>query len=297
MTKNTRTGGTGGSDIFTGVRAAGGGGPVVPVRLTPDSMFCFSCHPGVACWNACCHGADVTLTPHCILRLCRRLDMRPGEFLKRHTVPALWDAAGLPVAKLKMGGADGDGACGFLAPEGCTVYDDRPATCRYYPLGLARTKAKGAEGKEEFHFLVKETFCLGHDEDKLQTVEAFRAEQGVAEYDRVNAGWMDIIMKMASWKTLGGPQGKDLSPRVKQMFFMVSTDVDAFRSFVFETRFLDTYEIDEEAVEAIRGDDEALLKLGFDWMKNVMFNEPTIAMKERVLRHSIARSREEMGGI
>jgi len=28
------------------------------------------------------------------------------------------------------------------------------------------------------------------------------------------------------------------------MFFMVSTDVDAFRQFVFETKFLDTYAID-----------------------------------------------------
>jgi Fe-S-cluster containining protein len=270
---------------------------VVPVRLKADDRFCFSCHPGVACWNVCCHGADVTLTPHDIVRLCAKLDLRPTAFLERHTVPTLWDTAGLPVAKLKMGGDDGSGPCPFLADEGCTVYAERPATCRYYPLGLARIKPKGAEREDEFHFLVKEPFCRGHDEDKVQPVEAFRREQQVADNERVDRGWMEILMKMASWKTVGGPHGKDLTPQTKQMFFMVSTDVDGLRSFVFGTKFLDTYEVAPETVELIRNDDQALLRLGFDWMKNVIFNEPTITLKDAVLRDAVAKAREEMGGM
>ena len=61
----------------------------------------------------------------------------------------------------------------------------------------------------------------------------------MAEYDRANRGWMDILMKMASWKSLGDAHGKDVTPRVEQMFFMVSTDVAGVWSFVFETSFLD----------------------------------------------------------
>jgi hypothetical protein len=79
------------------------------------------------------------------------------------------------------------------------------------------------------------------------------------------------------------------------MFFMVSTDVEAFRRFVFETRFLDTYAIDPELVEILETDDIALLQLGFDWLKNVLFNEQTITMKEDVLQAAIARGRAEMG--
>jgi hypothetical protein len=38
-----------------------------------------------------------------------------------------------------------------------------------------------------------------------------------------------------------------------------------------------------------------LLALGFDWMKNVMFNEPTLTMKPDVLQAAIARSRDDLG--
>lgn len=284
-------------DVFSAVRGPDRNAPILPVKLKLEDRFAFSCHQGVACWNRCCHGADVTLTPCDILRLCRHLELRPRAFLEQYTVPALWEVAGLPVAKLKMSGAGGEGACAFLAEDGCTVYADRPATCRYYPLGLARMKPKGARTKENFHFLVKEAFCEGHQEDKVQSVDEFRGDQEVRAYDRVNLGWMDILMKMASWKSLGGPQGKDLAPQVKQMFFMVSTDVDGFREFVFETKFLDTYEVDPTAVASIRVDDEALLALGFDWMKNVMFNEPTISLKERVMQEAIADARGDMDGL
>ncbi len=282
-------------EIFDGVRAPDGSSPVEPVRLKGQDRFNFSCHRGVSCWNACCHGADVTLSPYDILRLCRNLGLRPREFLERYTVPAVWERADLPVAKLKMGGDDGTGPCAFVTEDGCTVYEDRPATCRYYPLGLATVKMKGHQTVEDFHFLVKEAHCRGHDEDHRQSIDQFRAEQGVEAYDRVNRGWMDILMKMTSWRTVGGPFGRDLAPPTRKMFYMVSTDVDALRRFVFETRFLDIYEIDPDVVDRLKTDDEALLALGFDWLKNVLFNERTITMKEAVLHDAVAKAREDMG--
>jgi len=282
--------------MFAGVRAQAAG-PVTPVRLAPDDRFAFRCHRGVACWNACCHGADVTLTPHDILRLSRRLGIRPAELLERHTVPAVHEPSDMPVAKLKMAGEDGKGACGFMVAEGCSVYSDRPLTCRYYPLGLVSHKLKDSPAKEDFHFLVKEAHCQGHAETATQSVAEFRSEQAVAEYEEVNRGWVDILMKLASWKTLGGPMGKTPSIQARQMFFMVSTDVDRFRRFVFETRFLATYDIDRAAMAQIKVDDEALLRLGFDWLKNVLFNEPTVALKRDVLQGAVARARAGAGGV
>ncbi len=269
--------------------------PVEPVRLTASDDFSFSCHKGVSCWNKCCHGADITLTPNCILRLSKRFNMRPSEFLPEFTVPAMWEKADLPVVKLRMSGDDGKGACPFVSEGGCSVYDDRPVTCRYYPLGLASVKMKGAESVEDFNFLVKEDHCQGHAENKSQTVRDFRAEQGLEEYDEVNRGWMDILMKMASWAVIGGPWGQKMTPQTQKMFFMVSTDVDQLRRFIFETKFLETYEIDPEALDAVEKDDHAAIKLGFDWMKNVLFNEPTINFKERILMDAIAKARDDMG--
>jgi len=146
-------------EIIKAVRGAADT-PVLPVRLGPQDRFCFSCHKDVPCWNACCHGADVMLTPYDILRMSKHLGIRPSEFLLEYAVPDIWDKGNLPVAKLKMGGKDGQGACSFMADEGCTIYEDRPATCRYYPLGLATVKMKGQDEKEDFHFLVKETLQL-----------------------------------------------------------------------------------------------------------------------------------------
>jgi Fe-S-cluster containining protein len=269
--------------------------PVQPVRLTAEDTFEFRCHKDVGCWNKCCHGADITLTPQCILRLSKHLDVSPAEFLLGYTVPAMHEKADLPVAKLKMGGDDGRGPCPFSTPEGCSVYDHRPATCRYYPLGMVSMKMKDMAGKEDFFFLVKEDHCQGHCDKKSQNVGGYRAEQQVEDYERVNRGWIDLLMKMASWKVMGGPGGKAPAAQTKKMFFMATTDVNAFRRFVLESRFLQSYEIAPEAVDLIKTNDEALLQLAYDWLKNILFNEPTIALKEQVLQGAIAKAREELG--
>ena len=124
-------------DIFEGVRGQDGN-PVLPVQLKQGDMFAFSCHKGISCWNKCCYGADVIVTPMDMLRLSRHFGIRPVEFLDRYCYQAQWEKAGLPVAKLRMTGEDGSGPCQFVDDEkGCTVYENRPVTCRYYPLGLA----------------------------------------------------------------------------------------------------------------------------------------------------------------
>ena len=282
-------------DIFDGVRGLDGN-PILPVQLKQGDMFAFSCHKGVSCWNECCHGADIMVTPGDMLRLSRHFGIRPIEFLDRYCYQAQWEKAGLPVAKLRMAGDDGSGPCAFVdADKGCTVYENRPVTCRYYPLGLAAIKMKGQDDKENFNFLVKESHCRGHDESKLQSVAQYRKEQGTDEYDQVNSGWMDILMKAASWASTGGPYGKEIAGKTQGMFYMVSTDIDAFRRFVFETRFLEIYEIEKETTEVLKTNDAVLLTLGFDWLKNVIFGEPTISMKEAVLKEAIAQRREEFG--
>jgi hypothetical protein len=155
---------------------------------------------------------------------------------------------------------------------------------------------KDAPNKEDFHFLVREDHCCGHDESKKQSVAEFRAEQGVEPYEQINRGWVDILMKLASWRTIGGPMGQEPSQKTKQMFFMVSTDIEKFRRFVFESRFLQVYDIDAEALEIARKNDEMLLRLGFDWLKNVLFNEPTLGMHDEVLQAAIAKARSDMTG-
>lgn len=272
--------------------------PVQPVRLTKDNSFCFSCHKGVSCWNECCHNTDITLTPHDILRLAKHFETRPSTFLRMFTVPAIHEGSNMPIVKLKMMDKDGERKpCVFLDEvNGCTVYKDRPVSCRYYPLGLAAVKMKGHEEPEDFYFLVKEPHCKGHEEKKELSVGAFRDEQGVADYDEKNRPWIHILMKLASWKVMGGPWGKEPDDRTKKMFFMATTDVDQFRLFVFNSTFLDKYAIEPEMREELAMNDEALLKLAFDWLRHVLFNEPTISLRPNVLQQAIANARGGAGG-
>jgi hypothetical protein len=64
---------------------------------------------------------------------------------------------------------------------------------------------------------------------------------------------------------------------------------------VFETRFLETYQIEDKAAEVMKTNDAVLLTLGFDWLKNVIFGEPTIAIREAVMQQAIAARRDEFG--
>lgn len=276
----------------------GSDGPVVPVRLTEKNSFCFSCHSGVSCWNECCHDTDITLTPYDLIRLGRHLDLRPGEVARMFGTQGVHEASGMPVLKLKrVDKGEAKRPCVFLdGDKGCFVYQDRPAACRYYPLGLASVKMKGHDQPEDFYFLVKEPHCRGHEETHEQTVAEFREGQGVEPYDQANRGWIHILMKLASWKTLGGPFGKEPDERTKKMFYMATTDLDAFRRFVFDTSFLDKYSIDPEMRPKIATDDEVLLGLALDWLCSILFNEPTLALREDVLHDAIAKARSELGG-
>ncbi len=283
--------------IVTALRD-GAEGPVVPVRLTASHSFCFDCHKGVSCWNECCHDTDITLTPYDLIRIGRALSMTSGEAARMFGTEAVHEASGMPVLKLKrVDNGEPKRPCVFLDPvEGCTIYADRPAACRYYPLGLASVKMKGHDAPEDFYFLVKEPHCKGHEEPREQTVAEFRAGQSVEPYDERNRGWIHILMKLASWKALGGPWGKEPDERTKTMFLMATTDLDAFRKFVFDTSFLQRYAIDPETHPQLATDDETLLQLALDWLRAILFNEPTLPLRENVLHEAIAKARAGLGG-
>ncbi len=249
---------------------------VVPVKLTGKSRFKFRCHKGVRCFTACCSNINIVLPPFDLLRLRKRLGMTSEEFITTYCEIEILAKTLLPVITLKMRD-DEKRSCPFLTPDGCTVYEDRPNICRYYPVGMATLRKKDeASGKDEFYFMTKEDHCKGFEEDKEWTIDEWRKDQGSDLHDEMNRGWMEILIKKKSF-------GEKEFPEIKnQMFFMVSTNTDYFRQFVFESNFLDTYEIPQERIEKVRADDAELLKLGYEWLRSAMFAEQTLVLKEGV---------------
>lgn len=247
---------------------------IEPVKLGLDSKMKFECHQKVKCYTKCCRDIHITLTPYDIVRLKNRLGLSSDEFLAIYTEPQLLEKTDLPIVILRLLD-DEMKSCPFVRESGCIVYEDRPTTCRYYPLGVASLSHKEGADDEGFYFLINEPHCLGFDEEKTMTVREWRGDQGIDTYDDINAGWTDIIVRKRSF-----PPNIKLTEKSKQMFFMVSYDADKFRRFVFESSFLSLYEVDQETQKAIQEDDIALLKFGFQWLKGVLWKDEGLKMNE-----------------
>lgn len=240
---------------------------IPPEQLSLKSRFKFKCHKGVSCFTDCCRGIDIMLTPYDILTMRKKLDMDSEKFLAIFTTPQLLEKADMPVVTLKLLDDDRK-SCPFVQDEeGCVIYEDRPTTCRYYPLGVGSLSYSGEQGeKDEFFFMIKEDHCKGFDETDEWTVREWREDQGVDLRDEVNEGWLDLMVRKKSL-----PPSMQLSEQAKQMFFTVCYNIDKFKRFVFESSFLSRYNIPEERVAQIKEDDVKLLQFGFEWLKATFF--------------------------
>jgi Fe-S-cluster containining protein len=248
---------------------------IQPMKLTLDSVLQFECHPGVPCFTACCHNIKIILTPYDILVLSKRLEIPPHEFVTEYTQPTFLEKTDMPGVQIKLTGEKN--GCPFVTPEGCTVYTDRPTACRYYPVGMADFHEGGSDEPKEdkFFFLVKEPHCKGFEEPKKWTIREWRADQGVDKRDEMNKEWLRLIMRRKSY----GFQAT-LSEGAQRMFFMASTDLESFRRFVFESSFLDTYEVDEETIAKIKEDDIELMHFSFSYLANTLFGAQGMSIKK-----------------
>ncbi len=265
---------------------------ILPQKLGLHSPLQFECHPGVACFTACCHAIRIILTPYDILMLRKRLGLSADQFITAYTEPTYLEKTDMPGVCLKLVGEKQ--ACPFVTPAGCTVYTDRPTACRYYPVGMADFHEGGNESEdnqEKFFFLVKEPHCKGHEEPRHWTVGEWRADQGVDVRDEMNREWLRLVMRRKSF----GHQAS-LSDAAKRMFFMASTDLDTFRTFVFKSSFLDTYEVDPARIEEIRNDDIALMFFSFSYLASSLFGAPGLRIREEKLRGKVAELQRQREG-
>jgi uncharacterized protein len=238
-----------------------------------DNSFSFACHPGVPCFTECCRDLRLALTPYDILRIKNRLGLTSMGFLDQYTTIKPGQHNGFPAVLLKME-EDERRTCPFVTRAGCHIYEDRPGACRIYPIGRASSRTKGQEKAREFHFIVREDHCQGFKEPKQWTVENWSLDQGLQPYAFFNDLWMELI-------THKGSQGPDTMVGQKlQMFFMACYNLDQFRRFIFESTFLQRFDILKETIERMKVEDEELLKLAFLWLKFSLFGEKGIPLRQ-----------------
>ncbi len=248
--------------------------------LDKKSVICFQCRPGLPCFTACCQDVNIFLSAYDILRLKHRLGLPSSEFLSRYTKTLISSSGKLPLVQLKMEGQEK--RCPFVTAEGCTVYEDRPWACRMYPLD--RTDDGG-----KFFFIAPDHVCLGRRESARWTVEEWLLSQEIGPYEDMDRKFQIVT---------GNPRllSEGLSdPKLQQMFWMASYDLDTFRRFVFESRFLQKFELEPETIELVRTDDVALLHLALRWLQFGLVCADVLPIREEVRKEKMERAGKAKG--
>ena len=226
------------------------------IELSEDEPFCFDCQSQVPCFNECCRDLNQFLTPYDIVRLKNYFKLSSFDFLKRYTTEHIGPQTGLPVITITP--ADRFvRICPFVTPSGCRVYENRPSSCRMYPVIRVVSRSR-KDGKKEIRYaLLKENHCLGFKQKRQLTVREWMDGQGLGPYNEANDLMMDIISLKN--QTMPGP----LKGHAQRLFYTICYDIDRLRESG-GVAGRGTIEIPD----AVKNDDEKLLRFGLNYLKN-----------------------------
>ena len=236
------------------------------VLFTLDEEFTFSCDRTLSCFNTCCRDINIFLTPYDVMRMRKSLWLPSDEFLKRFTV-ALLGEDGIPLVALKMR-EDENKTCPFVGAEGCTIYENRPWSCRMFPVFPVSA--------EEQEFLIEEKeACHGFRGDKTSTVRQWKNDQDISKYDRMNEAYKKITLHDFF------QNGNKIDSGKSKLVYSACYDLEAFKRFLFGTRFFDIYEVDVETIDAMRQDDEELLTFAYRWVEFSLFSGGDLKLRDK----------------
>jgi len=236
--------------------------------------FPFSCHSGLTCFMTCCRNVDMFLFPYDIIRLKNSLGIDSETFLKNHILIVRGNNPYFPSLMLKLMDDEAK-SCPFLTDAGCSVYKDRPSSCRTYPLERAVDRNPEGNEPDDYYFLTDHPYCLGHKETQLFSVSEWIRNQQIDIFNVINDLWTEIesVFMSNPWKGegSGGPK--------QQLAFMVCYNIDTFRNFVATHRLLDQFRLDKDQKKRIQIDDVELLKFGFQWLKLVLTGKSNLLLR------------------
>lgn len=244
-------------------------------RLNKGDSFCFECHSGLSCFNLCCRNLNLFLYPYDIVRLKNNLGISSDEFIDTHTDIILRPDNFFPDVLLKMAENE-EKTCPFLSDKGCTVYHDRPDTCRTFPV--ERGMLFDENGKaEQVSFFRPPDFCKGRDEKTEWNLDSWANDQEADLYNQMTERWAEIKSLFTSnpW----GPEGPEGNRA--RIAFMAAYNIDSFRNFIFNSSFLKRYKVRPEIQKKIKRNDAALMKFGFAFIRLTIFGISSKQLKPK----------------
>ena len=221
--------------------------------LQPRDTFSFSCHAGLSCFTSCCRDVNILLSPYDIIRMKRRLGLSSTEFLARFTKTLVAPKTAFPAVQLKMDEERGD-RCYFVGSGGCSIYEDRPWSCRMYPLDV-----DGDCG--QYRLIVDRSRCHGLDVREGTNLAQWFRDQGLGPYTAESERFAAVTDddNLTAWR-VSHPQGAHI-------FHLACYDLDRFRELVFREALYDMIEAGGINLDELRGDDLALLAFAYAWLR------------------------------
>jgi Fe-S-cluster containining protein len=173
-------------------------------------------------------------------------------------------ATGLPVMSLRFSPGE-EKNCPFVTPDGCSVYEARPSSCRIYPLARALQRSRTDGSLSQHYAVLREPHCRGFEQAAEQTVRQWISSQELESYNQMNDAMMEII----AMKNQVRPG--ELSPEHQELTRMAFYDLDTLKEMVSAGR-LPNMNADHFIPLPDEKKDEAWLAWSLNWIALVLFD-------------------------
>ena len=244
--------------------------------LEEGDRFSFRCHSEIACFNRCCRNLNLFLYPYDVIRLKNFLGISSNTFLDKYVDIVSRPQNFFPEVLLRMS-ENAEKTCPFLIESGCSVYPDRPDSCRTFPVEQGILYDARIRKDTPVYLFRPPDFCLGQNEKQKWTIQDWISDQDAQMYSRMTIRWAELkrLFQNDPW----GPEGLE-GPKSK-MAFMATYNIDRFRDFVFESSFLNRYKVKSDVLKKVRKDEVKLLNLAFEWVKFFLWGIKSKAFRLR----------------
>ena len=231
-------------------------------RLGADDTFHFKCYSELSCFNQCCRNLKLLLYPYDVLKLKNHLNISSDAFIDKYVDVVLRENSFFPEVMLLMS-QDTEKTCVFLIESGCSVYANRPDTCRTFPIEQGSLYDAQTQKSKLIYFFRPPDFCLGQYEIKKWNPKTWSKDQDAVLHNKMTLKWSELkrLLQNNPW----GNEGSE-GPKAK-MSFMATYNMDLFREFILNSSFLKRYKVKSEMVKKLEKDDLKLLIFGFEWVK------------------------------
>lgn len=198
---------------------------------TANDMVRMGSHDCSGC-SSCCKnmGESILLDPFDVYQLTTNMGLSFEELLQGPVELHAEQGLILPNLKMIENSSTGEGACGFLSPEGrCSIHAFRPGICRLFPLGRNYSPEK-----LEYFFL--KDACPAPNKTKVK-IDKWIGISDLKSYEEYLVKWHNLtkqIRQEVLEEIADGGDGKALSMLFLQVFYFTPFEGETENAFYEE---------------------------------------------------------------